>query len=472
MAEKEATISANTPKPLSRAIKTIYGVGDMTFTFMTNLETYYFMYFLTDVAKFAPVLIASITSIASMVDMALSWVYGGILSAVKAKKWGRYRSWLIMIPWMIPFLYAFQYLKVSSNDTVSAVVVTAGTIVSHILWNTAYVANLTLISVVGKTPEAKATMASNRSAFQGAAGILFSYIGLPLTTFFGGVVGQSNRFAAAAFCLAAAMAVGYFIHFKLTEGYEDDESSAAASAAAARNKVSVPDMFRALFQNPQLMIIIVANTVSATNTFVFSAAAVYYWRIGAGNIALNSTFILLTSIASILGSIASRRIAAKFSPRTTLIVGSLLAGIFISSIYFLYSAPMAVMVVSVIGRFFTGLPNATFPVLFSDTVVYATWKTGKNAAGWIMGLMNLPIKIGVFARGIIVTAALAAIGYSAKLTPAQFTPQLKQGIAATFGLLPGLLLILCGLIVLFAFKLTKEKVAQYQAEIDSRSANK
>ena len=469
MAETNPTSSVNSPKPLSRALKTFFGVGDMTFTFMTNLESYYFMFFLTDIAKFAPALIASITSIASMVDMALSWVYGGILSGLKARKWGRYRSYLIMIPWIVPFLYAFQYMKIGNNDNVAAIIIIAGSITSHILWNTAYVANVTLISVVGKTPEDKAIMSSNRGAAQSLSGILFSYIGLPLTTVLGGVVGQANRFAAGAFCLAAAFAIGYFIHFKMTEGYEDSESSEAAAAAAVKNKVSVPDMFRALFQNSQLLILIVAYTVWCIYQFVFAGTAVYYWRIVAGDVNLNNTFILFTSIGSIIGAISARQVVKMLSARTTMLIGCFLSGIFLSAIAFVYTSPMVVMTVSVIGRFFTGFSNATFVVLFSDTIIYATWKTGKNAAGWIMGLMNLPVKVAVFLRGLIITGALAAIGYSAKLTPAQFTPQLKQGLAMTFGLIPGISLLVSGLIILLAFKLTKAKVAQYQAEIDNRA---
>jgi GPH family glycoside/pentoside/hexuronide:cation symporter len=152
-----------------------------------------------------------------------------------------------------------------------------------------------------------------------------------------------------------------------------------------------------------------------------------------------------------------------------MLIGCFLSGIFLSAIALVYTSPVAVMTCAVIGRFFTGFSNATFAVLFSDTIVYATWKTGKNAAGWIMGLMNQPVKIGVFLRGIIITAALASIGYSAKLTPAQFTPALKQGLSYTFGLIPGISLLAAGLIILVAFKLTKSKVAQYQAEIDKRA---
>ena len=35
---------------ISGALKTFFGIGDLGFSFMTNIETYYFQYFLTDIA--------------------------------------------------------------------------------------------------------------------------------------------------------------------------------------------------------------------------------------------------------------------------------------------------------------------------------------------------------------------------------------------------------------------------------------
>ena len=82
-----------------------------------------------------------------------------------------------------------------------------------------------------------------------------------------------------------------------------------------------------------------------------------------------------------------------------------------------------------------------------------------------MGLLNLPVKIGVFFRGIVLTAALTAVGYTAAVKP---TPSLHQGLSVVFGVLPGILLIIAGLAILIGHKLTKEKLAYYQAEIDKK----
>ena len=70
-------------------------------------------------------------------------------------------------------------------------------------------ANATLVSVVGKTPEDKAVLSSSRATWNNIGGLLFSYLGLPFATLLAGVVGERNQFAAAAFCLGWLMVAGY-----------------------------------------------------------------------------------------------------------------------------------------------------------------------------------------------------------------------------------------------------------------------
>jgi GPH family glycoside/pentoside/hexuronide:cation symporter len=88
---------------------------------MSNIETFYFMTFLTDLAGFAVGIAAAINSVFSIIDACLSWIYGGILNGTKAKRWGRYRSWLILTPWIVPFIYAFQFVRIGDNTILSAV---------------------------------------------------------------------------------------------------------------------------------------------------------------------------------------------------------------------------------------------------------------------------------------------------------------------------------------------------------------
>ena len=74
---------------------------------------------------------------------------------------------------------------------VSAVVIIAASIASHVAWNFSYVANATLISIVGKTPEDKATLDSGQP-WNNIGGLLFSYMGLPFATLLAGYVGEKK----------------------------------------------------------------------------------------------------------------------------------------------------------------------------------------------------------------------------------------------------------------------------------------
>lgn len=455
-----------TPKPLSFSLKYLYGVGDAGFKLMTNIESFYFMIFLTNLAQFSLGVVAIVSSIISIVDACLSWIYGAVINSVKPSKNGRYRSWLKVMPWIVPFLFAFQFIKISDNTTVSAVVIVAAGIISHVVWNFPYVANSALVSVVGKTPDDKATLASSRATWNSLGGIAFSYLGLPFATFLAAYVGAKNQYAAAAFCLGILMAATYFAHYKMTDGYEDIEDSSVQKVS--KTKTSAKDIVVSLFQNPMLIILIIADLAKWCMNFVVAGSAIYYFRYAANNPALQATYILATSIAATLGAYAFRYMSTKLTSRTSMIIAYATAAICLILVYFCYANPMLVIGLMTIGMFFYGVQLAAAPALYADTVVYATWKTGKDASGWIMGLQNVPLKIAVFLRGTIIPAALAAVGFKPTMDPKTMSEVAKQGMTVAFALVPGIFLAVGCLLLLFCFKLTKDKVVKYQAEIDAR----
>lgn len=459
-----APIKPQKPKGLSNQLKYIFGVGDAGFVLMSNVETFYFMTFLTNIAAFTPVIAGIINSVFSIVDACLSWIYGGILNSTKAKKWGRYRSWLILTPWIVPLLYAFQFIRVSDNTVLSAVVIVAAAIISHVVWNIGYVANATLISVVGTNPEERATLSSSRATWNNIGGLLFSYLGLPFATLLAGLVGEKSQWAAAAFCLGILMVLGYVAHFKMTKGYEEIEDTTAKTPS--RQKVSIKEMFASLFKNPQLMVLMLADLAKWCVKFVTAASAIYYFRDAMGKPALMAIYTLCISLGAIFGAFGMRYIVKKISARTAMILSYLGMAVFMILIYFSYANFTTVIILMTIAQFFYGIAYAASPALYADTVVYATWKTGKNASGWIMGLQNLPLKIAIFLRGAILTACLVAVGWQKGVV---FEGASRQGMTLSFALIPGIICIVGALLLIVGYKLTKDKVAQYQSEIDARA---
>ena len=462
-------MSNNSKKPLSKALKLFYGVGDCGFTLMSNVESYFFNFFLTNLASFDLGIVTAITTISSTVDACLSWIYGAILNSIKPKKWGRYRSWLVLLPWIVPFLYAFQFIKIG-NGIVSAVIVTVAAIASHVVWNFPYVANVSMISVAGATPDDRAQLSSTRAAWANFSKIIFSYVGVPLASVFAGIVGETNQYGAVAFVLAWVMVVLYFAHFKMFDGYEEVSTEDVQETKKDTTKTSGMDLVRALLQNPPLIALMIADLSKWAFNFIVSGIAMYYFTYVAKDAGLLTTYILISNIFCVVGSYLAKSVAKKFSTRTGTIGTFILMAAVMIAANFLYTDVWLVVFLMSLAQLGYGIAYACTPALYSDTIIYSEWKTGKNATGWISGLQNVPLKVGVMLRGISISACLAIAHFTPGMDASQATVELQKGICLGFMIIPACALLLSAVILLFGFKITREKVEQYRAEIDARRA--
>ena len=472
---------------LSTSLKWFYGIGDLGFTWMSNVETFYFNVFLTNIAGFSAATAGLISTVTSTVDACLSWIYGAILNSIKPLKWGRYRSWLVLLPWLVPFIYAFQFLKIG-GDAAAPVIISIAFIVSHIVWNFGYVANVSMIAVAASNGEQRAQLASMRGTYNNLGGVLFSYV-FPFVTGLVAFVGQQNTYAAAAFIFGVLTALGYFAHFKMFDGYEVIEE--AGSAAPTRQKTSVGDIVRSL--NVQVVSLLIADLAKWMIKFVIAAVAAYYWEVVAGNAGMQPNYILATGIAGVIGAYAAQYIGKAVGNRMAMIISYVCMAVMLIIGYFMYNNATVVFVLITLVNFFYGVAYASSPALYADAVIYSEWKTKKNAAGWISGLQNLPLKVAVMTRGIIVNACLAAGAFDSlkaalvgsvkkAATPEAIAAAeqlasdpakvegLKRAISMGFMLIPAIALIIGLVFLLFGYTLNKEKIAQYQAEIDQQKS--
>lgn len=460
----------NGKKPLSGALKMFYGVGDCGFTLMSNIESYYFNFFLTNLAQFPLAVVTMITTVASTVDALLSWMYGAIINSIPPLKWGRYRSWLVVIPWLVPFLYAFQFIKIGDGP-VSYIIIIIAAIASHVAWNFAYVANVSMISVASSTPEDRSQLASTRAAWANLSKVIFSYIGPAVAAVCAGIIGEVNQYGGAAFCLGVVMAVLYYCHFVMFKGYEEvtpADSKAAAASKKAADKTGGMDLIRALLQNPPLIALLIADLAKFMFNFVLMGVATYYFTYVAGNGGMLKNYILVTNIFCVIGAYVSKVLSNKFSTRTTTIGVMAIQAVLLVICFLFYNNSTLVIVLMSIALFGYGITYACTPALYGDCIVYSEWKTGKNAAGWISGLQNVPLKVSIMTRGIIISACLAAGAFSADIDPAAASDTLKRWICVGFMIIPAVALVVAVIALLFGFSLTKDKVVKYQSEIAAR----
>jgi len=458
-------------KPLSPAIKRFYGIGDFGFALMTQVELTFFVFFLTDIAKFSLPMVALIGAVTSIADAISSPFYGAIISGTKPMKWGRNRSWMLIAPPIVVLLYIFQFTKIGP-ESVAAFIVCAGFILSHIAWNIPWVANVALIPVLATNPEERAYLSARRATYTALGTVAFSYTGPPLANFLGQVTNNPILgYSLLAGIMAFIMMVCYWTVFKITEGYEETgQAQNAAKSASAQGVASIKGMLNSLVQNPPLIVLLVADFLRYMVNFVMSAAAAYYFTYVAQNPGLLPTYLLLGGLAQVVGAHIAATLSKTLSSRNASIFG--LLGLAVSLIITKYVAMNIVMffVFILVARIFLGLLTAVMVSLYSDVAIYAQWKTGEDTTPFVMGLMTLSLKTAVISRGTIIPFVLSAAGFVAGVDPATASMAIKNAVVNVFVFIPGIFALASALILAFGYKLTKERLIELQNEINMRKA--
>lgn len=455
------------PKGLSKALRTFYGVGDCGYTLACNVETYFFSFFLTNMAQYSMATISVITTVISVICAVLVGVAGGIINSSKPMKWGRYRSWLVVIPWLIPLIYPFQFVKIG-DGVVSGLIIMAAAIISHTLWQFPYVASISMISVAGKTQEERAQLSSTRAMWNSFSKVIFSVIGVPLAGLFAGILGTKNQYAGVAFCLGLAMVIGYYAHFRMFEGYEEKETVSSNQKAPAKEKTGLVDLAVSLIQNPPLIALLIACIAPYVYVFVTSGIAIYYFDYVVDRSEMLSVYIMISSFVSIIGSYICKKLVRVLTARRTFLFALVFMAVCSGLAFLRYERMYEVIVLMSLVQLGFGVIIASQPMLYSDVIIYNEWKTGKNAAGWITGLQMVPLNVGIVSRGLIISACLALASFDPNNVADVVPVELKTGICVAFMIIPGVVLLAGALIFGFGYRLTKDKVDMYQQEISSR----
>jgi GPH family glycoside/pentoside/hexuronide:cation symporter len=386
-------------------------------------------------------------------------------------RWGRYRSWLVAFTWLVPFAYFFMYFRIGKSDVTATVFFFIFLYGARFIHNWPWTANVSLINIVAKTPEERVMMASSRATWTSLSGFAWSYIGVPFLAILTSLVTERYAYALLAFILAWTMVITYWLHFKMTAGYESVGAEEQASAAKTKRAKTKPkDLIKSIATTPPLFFLMAADISKTMFTFIVAGCVVYYFTYIALDRSMMAIYMLIVSFLSVIGAYCSRFIGKKFSGRNTVIITFLgmAAVLLVARVY--YTNVWLVIILVSVAQLGLGIANSCSPVLYADTAIYSEWKIGKNATAWIMGLQTLPIKVSMTLRAAIFTAILAASGFSADIPVEQATVKVKEGICFAFMVVPAIFLIAGALLLIIGFRLPKAKLVQMQKEIEERKA--
>jgi sugar (glycoside-pentoside-hexuronide) transporter len=448
---------------LRKSLLYTFGVSDLFFTLMVCTELYLFSAFLTDFAQFPLKIVSQIILITSLFDIVCALVGGVILQRVTLRFGGKYRSWLLIGPPIIAPLYILQFVKFGTYSVATLIIIVAF-VASHMLWNVVYAATGSMVGRLSQLPDERTVLSSSRAQGASAAMLIFSVVGLPMITYFGSRSTKMAGFPITVGIFAILMICGYWYIYRMTAGKDPyDEGVAYASSTEARQ--SIGDIVRAVFKNRPLLLLIMADTFNNTCIFLVAAFAFYYFTYVIRNTAFLSVFILTFSIASLVGTLAAPGLGLKLGKRNAYRIFLALAACGYASSIVLARSAWSFTSIFCISGMFQYVASSMNTALYSDTVVYGEWKTGKNIRAFTMALLVLPIKVGLFFRSAIIAVGLIAIGFVANQDP---TPEVVAGIRAIMTFAPAAACAIGAIIFSLGYKIEDKNVLIMQDEIAAR----
>jgi Na+/melibiose symporter-like transporter len=435
----------------------------MLFLLMVNMEMFYFAAFLTDYAQFPMSLIGVILWITGVVDIVCALAAGIILQRVTLKFGGKYRSWFLVAPPIFAPLFILQFTKMGSHLTAATIII-AGFILSHLLYNVVFTASGSIVGRLSQSPEERTILSTGRSQGWSAAGLIFSVTGLPMILYFGSLTDRITGFTITVAVYAALMILGYWYIYRITAGRDPDEDS-FTDASGAGSKQSLREILSLVFSNPPLLLLIAAETCRNVCALVITAFAFYYFTYVLKDLPFMTVFLLATSIAMLLGAFASTWVGIRIGKRRSYWIFLILSAAAFAFAKLLGQTAWSFTLIFCVASFFGSIAGSMNTALFSDTVIYGEWKTGKNIRAFTMALLNFPIKMAVLVRSAVVTLGLVAIGFVANAVP---TAAVVDGIGFIMTFTPAAACALAALIFYYGYRIEDRQVLRMQDEIAVR----
>lgn len=424
----------------------------------------YFTVFLTDNVMLSAALAGTLLVVSRAIDFVVGLIAGGIMQGQATK--GRYSSyWLKIMRFVVLVGMILAFTNTSALSIPIRVIISAlAYLMANISMDFLQPAMFNAVSdLCGTEMSARQKMAALGGSTMVIAQLLVSLVSMPLIIWLTPLVGQSNGYLIAATIFAIPIVISAQILSKALKPHELKRQQQIAGP-----KITIGDMIRSVFSNKQLLIFVVAYGVFCTSYFALTSLLPYYFIYIANNPAMIATAMTLSVVVGFVASLVAPRLVKKTGKKMIFVLGNIIGVIGFAVIGISKASPALFIVgdsLIVFGQylFFVFIANYA-----QDVGEYGLWKTGKDNRAVALGILNMPIKIGIILGGAIATYGLSIIGYKAGMKP---TDAFSSGFMVIIGVIPAVILVIATLVMLFGYKISDADAAKYTKENAERLAS-
>lgn len=417
----------------------------------------YLNIFMTENLGYSAALMGTTLLIPRIIDFVVGLLAGGIIEKSRLK-WGKFRSWIMIFRFVVFAGCAVLFLNTSALPVGTKMLITIlGYVMLHCSMNFLQTAQFGILSVMaGADMEDRNTLSIRSGQAAAASMILTSMITLPFIEFLTPIVGNSNAYLIAAALFAAVFFIGCTVLGRAAAPYDLPRSKEEVKNVPT---ATVKDMINSVVTNKQLLIYILSSSLFYVGMMLFAGITAYYFMYVLGNFLLMSVSMTATTVFSLVASIIGPKMGMKLGKKNAMVVGLFIyaAGSIGIALFAKNSLIIFIILSCVNGLgmyFFQGFgPNYVI-----DTGEYGFYKTGKDNRAVAMGMMNMPMKIGMMVGGSLGGYGLQMIGYTAGMVP---TAEFVSKFMLLLGGVPAIFYIVAAIIMLVGYKISDEDAAMY-----------
>lgn len=442
-------------RPFGMKDKFGYLFGDFGNDFFFFLVMAFLMVFYTDVVHLNPIAVGILFTVARLWDAFADMAWGRFIDTRKTEKNGKFKPWILRMsfPLVITGILMFVYIPGMSDGFYLAYA-----FVTYILWGTLYsTVNIpygSMASVITSDPVERTALSSWRTVGSQLAGLVINVVG-PMILFVDNKA-VPNRFILAAIIFGILAIACYLACYKLSvERVVFDTDMPKAKKGAT---------MKGLLKNKPLIWFLVASLSFMVILMLTSAVNVYLFKDYFGSAKTLSIVGLLQSGAVFAMAPFIQKLVRKFGKKEVASVGILVAALVYGILYLLPNLNetqfIVLLTVAMLGY---GTFNLVIWAFVTDVIDYHEYLTGLREDGTVYAVYSMARKIGQAVAGGVGGAAIAAVGYNAKL--ASQSAETLSGIHMLGTLVPSVVLGAVFLIIVFLYPLNKKRTEQLSIDL-------
>ncbi len=460
----------NTEK-LSIKEKIGFSLGDCASNLFFQTFILFLLIFYTDVFGIPAAAVGTMFLITRIWDAFFDPVIG-IISDRTQTRWGKFRPYLLWFALPFALIGVLTFTTPGFDSTGKLIYAYISYSLMMMVYSAINVPYAALMGVITSNSEQRVILSSYRFVAAFSAGFIVQGVTLYLVSYFGN--GNVQLGWQLAMSTIAGLAFVLFIITFLTT----KERVNPPKEQKTQFKVDLKD----LFANKPWLLIAGATVFQLIFFVIRSSSIAYYFKYYVGDhdwnffgyvfhMSINdftSSFLMLGSIATVIGSILTKWFTRIFDKKTVYFSFLIASAVLCSAFYFLTPQNITVMyLLNLLVSFFMGPVSVLQWAMYTDTADFSEWNNNRRATGLIMAASLFAIKFGLSIGGALVGWILALHGYVANTAQ---SPESIKGIQmlmsfypAVFGIIGGLLMIL--------YPITNKMMIKIEEDLTARRNN-